>query len=159
MDRAPPCTPSDPRVRWWMPTAVVSALVGGVIAVESALRASGATWWAARGGEASAAWFSVDALGAAALAVLLFGAGRATARQTGWPLATLLLVSVAVMQPIGYVLAFGFRDVGLASAWACVQAVVLLAVALLERRPRRVLATAVALASTLAFAASMLAVS
>lgn len=133
--------------------------VVGVVAVESALRAAGATWWAARGGEASAAWLPLDALGPAALAVLLFGASQASARPTGWPLRTLLVVSVAVMQPIGYVLAFGFRDVGLALAWCCVQAAVLAVVAVLERRPRRVLATAVALASTLAFAASLLAVS
>jgi hypothetical protein len=158
MDRAPACTPSDSGARWWVPTAVMPGVLG-VVAVESALRAAGATWWAARGGEASAAWVLVDALGPAALAVLLFGAGRTTARQTGWPLRTLLLVSVAVMQPIGYVLAFGFRDVGLASAWACVQAMVLVAVAMLERRPRRVLVTAVALAATLAFAASLLALS
>lgn len=157
MDRVCTCTPSESGAARWMPAAVMAVI--GVVAVESALRAAGATWWAARGGEASAAWLLVDALGPAALAVLLSSRSGATARPTGWPLRTLLLVSVAVMQPLGYVLAFGFRDVSLASAWCCVQAAVLVAVALLERRPRRVLATAVALASTLAFGASLLAVS
>lgn len=104
------------------------------ITLDVALRLSAASWWTAIAGRPVAVVpFVADVVGLALVPGLVL---RLVARRESWPLSALLIVTAAIMHVVGRVLVFGFHDVGLGVAWACVTALVVLATTVLAWRDR-----------------------
>ncbi|MBX7080732.1 MAG: hypothetical protein K1X88_16160 [Nannocystaceae bacterium] len=113
-----------------------SVAVGVLWAQGLALRLSAAPWWAAVGGDGgAAAVVGAAVLELASLVAMAMALGAAvSAQRTGWPWTAMLIVSAAGMHAVWPWLLFGSHDVGLALAWASVQALVLGAAALVGLR-------------------------